>query len=130
MSADAGTSRDAMVHAVGASIVRDPRVSAQPWDGYALIARFDGDRIQLNGFAYDADAPRPATPRGPEVANRLKALREAMREPGKPAWGACIVRIVRETQKINIEFEYDHPEAWDVTPDNAQQLAQRAAARA
>lgn len=130
MSAATGTDRDAMVHEVGASIVRNPRVSAQPWDSYALIARVDDDRIQLNGFAYAGDAPRPATPQGPEVSDRLKSLREAMREPGKPAWGACVVRIVRATQKINIEFEYDHPERWDVTPQNAQRLAQQAAVRA
>ncbi len=126
MMVDAAPAQDALVHEVGALIVHDERVAAQPWDSYALVARFDANRIQLNGFAYADDRMRPATPRGSDVHHKLKALREAMREDVGQAWGACVVRIDRETKKIRIEFEYDHPERWDVTPQTVAEVAQRA----
>lgn len=122
------TDQDALVHEVGMLIVRDARVSAQPWDGYALVARFDDASLVLNGFAYQGETFRSATPKGTEIHHRLQALREAMREPGRPPWGACVVRIDRETKKIRIEFEYDHPERWDVTPLNVAEVAERARA--
>lgn len=126
MMFDASPNQDALVHEVGALIVQDDRVSAQPWDAYALVARFDDSRIQLNGFAYEGEESRPATPRGTAVHHTLKALREATRQPGREPWGACIVRIDRETKKIRIEFEYDDPSSWDVTPQTAKDIAQRA----
>ena len=124
--AEATPGQDALVHEVGALIVRDERVAARPWDAYALVARVEANRIQLNGFAYEAGSMRPATPRGPEMHHKLKALRDAMREDVGQAWGACVVRIERETKKIRIEFEYDHPERWDVTPQTVADIAARA----
>ncbi len=53
-------------------------------------------------------------------------LREATRVVDGALWGACVVRIDRETQEITVEFEYDHPERWNVTPQNYAEIAARA----
>lgn len=119
--------KDALIHELGAAIVRNPKVAALPWQRYALVARFEEGVTSLNGFAYDAQGVyRPATPRGFEVNDRLEDLREATRVAGKAPWGACVVRIDRETQEITVEFEYDHPERWNVTPQNYVEIAARA----
>jgi hypothetical protein len=120
--------KDALIHELGAALVGDPKVAGQPWKRYALVARLDAQQSKLNGFAYDAlGSYQPATPKGFEVHNKLAALREAMRNDGKAPWGACMVRIDRDTQKITVEFEYDHPERWDVTPKTVAEIAARAA---
>lgn len=120
--------RDALVHELGAVIISNPKVAAAPWQRYALVAQIDEQQSKLNGFAYDADGGyQPLTPQGFEVHDKLRALREAMHSDGHAPWGACMVRIDRETQKITIEFEYDHPERWYVTPQNAAEIAARAA---
>lgn len=97
-----------------------------PWQRYALVARFEDGVTRLNGFAYDAQGGyRPATPTGFEVNDRLDALRETTRVAGGAPWGACVVRIDRATQEISVEFEYDHPERWNVTPQNYAGIAAR-----
>lgn len=122
--------KDALIAELGRTLARDARVADTPWVRYALIVRITDGKAQVNGFAYDDDGhARPATPRGREIHDVLQALREATRVPGKAPWGACVVRIERESGRIGVEFEYDHPEAWDVTPQNAQRLAQQAAVR-
>ncbi len=127
MNAQPAADKDALIHEVGAAIVRNPRVTAEPWERYALVVRFDDARVQLTGFAYDgAGKARPATPGGLELHHKLDALREATQVPGKQPWGACVVRIVRDTRRITAEFEYEHPERWDVTPQTSQEIAERA----
>lgn len=123
---NAAARRDALVHEVGLLIVQDARVAAEPWDAYALVARFAVDRIQLNGFAYDERGMRPATPHDADLHRKLIALREATQVADGQPWGACVVRVERETAKIRIEFEYDHPERWDVTPQTVDDVARRA----
>jgi len=120
--------RDTLIHELGAAIVSNPKVAGLPWKRYALVARIDEQQSKLNGFAYDAlGGYQPATPKGLEVHDKLAVLREAMRVDGKPPWGACVVHIDRNTQKITVEFEYDHPERWDVTPQNVAEIAARTA---
>lgn len=120
------TDQDSLVHELGNLVVRDEQVSAQPWEGYALVARFDDDRLQLGGFAYQGDAILPATPKDAGIPGRLQALREAMRQHGRAPWGACVLRIDRATKKVRIEFEYDHPERWKITPETLAEVSERA----
>ncbi len=121
--------KNALIHELGAAILNNPKVAGHPWQRYALVARLDAQQSKLNGFAYDAlGAYQPVTPKGIEVHDKLAALREATRVDGKQPWGACVVRIDRATQKITVDFEYDHPERWDVTPQNVAEVAERARA--
>ena len=126
MNVQTPPSRDALVHEIGALLVNDDKVAAQPWDAYALVARFGDGRLQISGFAYEGAQWRLATPGDANLPRKLMALREATREPDKAPWDACVVRIVRETQKIRIEFEYEHPERWDVAPATLDEVAERA----
>lgn len=117
---------DALVHEIGALILADERVSARAWDGYALVVRFDQTQTRLSGFAYEHGHFHPATPRSTALQQRLQALRDAMRQDGSDPWAACVIRIVRATKQIRIEFEYDHPEQWDITPETLNHIATRA----
>ena len=123
---DATRLPDALVHKIGGLILADERVSARPWDGYALVVRYDQTGIQVSGFAYEQDQFRPVTPRSSALHQSLQALQVEMRQPGRNPWRACIVRIVRATKQIRIEFEYDHPERWDITPETLDAIAAQA----
>lgn len=119
--------RDTLVQEVASTLLHNPRVTAVAWEQYALVVRFHPHRVQLNGFAYDADGGfEPATPNGVDIHRRLQALREATCIPGREPWEACVVRLDRPTRKVTIEFEYDHPELWEVTPATAAEVAARA----
>lgn len=118
---------NALIMAVGQAIVTDPKVDAEPWDGYALIASYTGAGRTLSGFRYrDGQPPAPATPRSAELDQRIDALREATHVEGKDPWGACVIRIVSATGRITADFAYEAAGQWEITPDTLAEVAERA----
>ena len=118
---------NALIMAVGQAIVTDPKVDAEPWDGYALIASYTGAGRTLSGFRYrDGQPPQPATPRSAELDQHIDALRIATQVEGKDPWGACVIRIVSATGKITADFAYEAADRWDITPDKLAEVAERA----
>jgi hypothetical protein len=122
--------RDALVHRIGMLIVTDKGVDAAPWDGYALIVRYDeagGASRRMAGFRYrDGAGFEAATPGNPTIGAALDALREGMRGEAQPAWDVCVVQIRRDTRKVHVDFEYDDPRRWDITPATLTDVAERA----
>ena len=65
-----------LIMQIGQKIVSDPKVDAEPWDGYALIASYTGGRRVLSGFRYrDGQPPEAATPESRELGDDFDALR-------------------------------------------------------
>ncbi|MCL1635517.1 hypothetical protein M2650_12880 [Luteimonas sp. SX5] len=119
--------QDELIVEIGRLIVADGKATAQPWDRYALIAYYDGSVSKLNGFGYMGDGRgRPATPETFDLEDRLDELREATRVEGKAPWLVCVFRLNRQTGKATVDFEYEHPERWHVTPATASEIAERA----
>lgn len=118
---------NALIMQIGQLIVRDSVVDAEPWDGYALIASYaDGSR-RLGGFRYrDGQPPEAATPRSPELGERIDALRETTRVDDKAPWGACVIRIVAASGRITADFAYEAAAQWAVAPDTLADIAERA----
>jgi len=119
--------KDALIVEIGHLIVADHKVSARPWDTFALVGWYGDGVSKLNGFRYVGSAPgEPATPASPAVQARLDDLRDATRVDGKAPWRACIVRLDRGTGKATVEFAYDDADRWEVTPATAARVAQNA----
>ena len=116
-----------LIMQIGRKIVSDPKVDAEPWDGYALIASYGDDRRVLSGFRYrDGQPPEAATPESRELGDDFDALREATRVDGKDPWGACVIRIVSATGKITADFAYEAADQWDIGPATLAEVAERA----
>ena len=116
-----------LIMQIGQKIVSDPKVDAEPWDGYALIASYSDGRRVLSGFRYrDGQPPEPATPRSAELDERIDALREATRVEGKDPWRACVIRIVSATGKITADFAYEAAGQWDIGPATLAGVSERA----
>lgn len=121
--------KNALLNRIGLLIVSDPVVDASDWDGYALIVRYGEPDIarRISGFRYrDGAGFDAATPASTELGDALDALREATRVDGKPAWEACVLRIRRDTRKLQADFEYDDPGRWDITPQTLDDIVLRA----
>ena len=116
-----------LIMQIGQRIVSDPKVDAQPWDGYALIATYQDDRRVLSGFRYrDGQPPEAATPESTELGNDLDALRDATRVDDREPWGACVIRIVSATGKITADFAYEAAAQWHITPATLAEVSERA----
>ena len=121
--------KDTLVAAIGQRLVADPAVADGRWHGYALVVRYGDGALarRLSGFRYQADGSfAAATPHDPMLGETLDALRDATRVPGRAPWDACVLRIRRDDGKLTLEFEYDAPERWDITPATLADVATRA----
>ncbi len=124
---DSAAPQDRLIHRIGGLIAGDAALAALDWESHALIAAFEGDALRLSGFAYlHTDDYVAATPHDPQLPRAFLDLREAMRKAGAPGWHACVVRIVRATRRIAVEFEYDDPARWAITPANLARIVRRA----
>lgn len=130
MHAGPALDRNELIARIGKLLVADPAVSDGEWQGYALIVRY-GDGVlarRMTGFRYDADGGyAAATPDAEALGPAFDDLREATRLPGKEPWGACVIRLWRDSGRMAVEFEYDAPQRWDVTPLTLADVAARAA---
>lgn len=120
--------RNELIARIGRLLVADPAVSDGAWQGYALIVRYGDGAIarRMTGFRYDPDGTHTAaTPDADALGPVFDDLREATRLPGKEPWGACVLRLWREGGRMTVEFEYDAPERWDVTPATLAAVATR-----
>ena len=121
--------RNELIARIGRLLVADPAVADGEWHGYALIVRYGDGALarRMAGFRYDADgAYAAATPDADALGTAFDDLREATRVPGKDPWGACVLRLWRDSGRMAVEFEYDAPQRWDVTPVTLAHVAARA----
>jgi hypothetical protein len=116
---DAAAPPETLIHEIGGMLVRDEAYLEQPWDAIALVARVDPGAVRMHGFAYlDTGEALPEVPSGMSVSDRFRALRDAMQARDGRAWRAALVQIRREGARITVDFEYDDPARWAVTPLN------------
>jgi hypothetical protein len=118
--------KDDLVQEVGTLLITDPKISSDPWVHLVIVAQVMPTSLQVNGFAYsETGKASPTGPRNLDVLDRFEDLRASMSEPGKESWKACLVRIDRPSGDISIDFEYDHPESWLITPANGKRMAEK-----
>jgi hypothetical protein len=121
--------RNALLARIGPLLVADPALSDGLWHGYALVVRYGDGAIarRISGFRYDAAGDhRAATPADDAIGPAFDALREATRLPGKAPWNACVLRLWRDGGRMTVEFDYDTPEQWDITPATLAEVVARA----
>src|SRR5690606_19033755 len=129
MHAGPALDRNELIARIGKLLVADPAVSDGGWQGYALIVRYGDGTLarRMTGFPYAADSGHAAaTPDDDTLGPAFDDLREATRLPGREPWGACIVRLWRDSGRMAVEFDYDTPEQWDISPTTLTEVAARA----
>lgn len=129
MHAGPALDRNELIARIGRLLVADAAVSDGDWHGYALIVRYGQGAIarRLTGFRYAADgAYQGATPSDDALGPAFDDLREATRLPGKEPWGVCVLRLWRDSGRLAVEFDYDAPQQWDITPATLLDVAARA----
>lgn len=108
-----------LIHEIGAMIVQDPRYAGRSWASISLVTILDGGSRRMSGFYYDADGePTPENPGNRQIFDKFRELQAVTRNPGGREWKSALVQIKRETMGITIDFEYDDPQRWKVTPSN------------
>jgi len=97
------------------------------WDGISLVGDFAGGQRSMFGYVYLSDGDWEAKlprDRSRSVMKGLRRLYETMEEKNGKPWQQCLLQINRQSMKVNIQFEYDNPQRWSVTPANLEQMVE------
>ncbi len=117
--------KDELVQEIGTMLMQDPDIGSVAWRHLAIVAQMMPGSTKVNGFAYrEVGRPVPTSPGNFDVLKKFRELREAMIEPGKESWKACLVRLDKLSGEISIDFEYDHPEKWLISPATVKTMAE------
>jgi hypothetical protein len=109
---------DRVLHELGQMVLADEEFAGKDWQGITLVIQVE-PRKRLFGYRYRTDGSwEGATPDGRPTILKARELAEAMKIEGKEAWKACLVQISRPGPAIKVDFEYNDPSRWDVTPAN------------
>ena len=118
--------KDDLVLEIGRMLVQDPHISSRPWSHLVIVAQMFDDSTKVNGFAYqDNGKALPTGPKNFDVLTRFEDLREAMKEPSRNSWRACLIRIDQPSGNLTADFEYDQPDKWLITPATVRQMAEQ-----
>jgi len=117
--------RDALIRRLAKTIAGDNALLLDGWTHLVLVSRIEADTPDMTGFCYTSDGGTvPVAPKDFAIFDVLEQLRAAMaKADGKKPWTAALFRIERATGKFAMEFEYNQPERWAVTPDNVKARA-------
>jgi hypothetical protein len=47
-----------------------------------------------------------------------------MKEPARDVWQAAIVKIEKSSGSLSIDFEYDNPDKWLISPATVKRMAE------
>ena len=116
---------DELVQEIGSLVLGDQELSSWQASNVVLVAQIGSNSSQVNGFAYqETGRAVPTSPDDFNILKKLKELRAAMSLPGKVDWLACVVRINMRAGTIDIDFEYDEPDKWLITPATLGRMAE------
>ena len=119
---EASETSDRLVQEIGALIVTNDRYQ-DDWQSLAIVGSFrDGERSQY-GYVYTADGEWEGRTSGIPTLKLMKRLNDEMADATGKRWLRCLVQIKRADMSMNVQFEYDDPDRWSVSPATVEQDA-------
>lgn len=124
-----GADRGHLLRTLVATLLADDALTWAGWEQLVLVSVHEAGTCDMTGFRYSGDGrATPVSPSDFGVFDVLDELRAAMAaEDGGAPWLAALFRLERATARVTAEFEYEHPERWQVTPatvgDRAREFA-------
>jgi hypothetical protein len=87
--------KDELVQEIGVMLIQDRKISSRRWQHLLIVTQFMELSTKVNGFTYEtaSGGAVPTSPSNPTIPAKFKELRDAMRDPGKEPWRACLLRI-------------------------------------
>ena len=108
--------RDSLVNEVASLIINNRAYKDKQWDSVSVTIRFELPSIWKGGIIYFDDDYESEPPRGFELPKKMVELRDLMTQEDGNEWVCCLIKISAKEQSIDIDFEYDDPKRWYLTP--------------
>jgi len=109
--------------------LRCRKVKENPWTEFAFVFELGQGHISNSGFLYNEDKVRPATASIEEekllLGDALMALREDIFKECGHKFNQLLFQMENETKRFKIDFEFDDPTRWAITPNNMFEMREK-----
>lgn len=120
--ADAEKAAD-LIQEIGGIVISDESYAGTSWQSLAIVVTLDETMRRKSGFYWDdAGKAHPDYPRSGEFLDKLEELQSVTRGPTGRSWTCALIRLKRDSMAMTIDYEYDDPGRWKVTPLNIEQM--------
>ena len=113
---------DQLIQEIGKIIVTSEKYQDE-WTSLAIVGNFKNGRRNQYGYVYTSDGDWEGRTSGIPTLKLMKRLNEVMAEATGKRWHRCLVQIKRADMDMNIQFEYDDPDRWSVSPATVERDA-------
>lgn len=123
-----GTSADDLVLTLGRLVATHPAYDGVDWAYIALVATFTKRHRSVFGYVFLTDGRWESTlPRDPQrsVMHAFRSLHDTMAARDGTRWLQCLLEVSRQDQTVAVQFEYDDPNRWVVTPATLRQVVEQ-----
>ena len=94
-----------------------------------LSSKFGDGHVSNSGFLYNKESIRPATASIEDdrllIGDTLLELREKIYQQCGEKFNQLLFQMENETKRFKIDFEFDDPERWVVTPNNMLEMRKK-----
>lgn len=112
---------DQFIETIVEHIAVELNSSGSEWESFAIVFECDDDSSVGNyGYFYWTGGRKPFAIDETELDRTVLAFRNALRDNSGAGWVKTLIQYVRAGRKLNIEYEFDDPDRWSVTPKNAE----------
>jgi len=113
---------DDKLHEIAQLILQCEDVLSFQWTELVFVFEFGGVHVSNSGFLYDGQEVTPATTSIAQeklrLRNSLEALREDIFQQCGDKFNQLLFQMENETKHFKIDFEFDDPKRWAITPSN------------
>lgn len=112
--------KDETLAEIAKLFLRCEDVIDNPWTELVFVFEFYEGCTSNSGFLYNGNKIRPACASIEDnellLDNKLKKLREDIYEQCGHKFNQLLFQMENETKRFKIDFEFDDPERWAITP--------------
>ncbi|UZK70298.1 hypothetical protein OKW76_04435 [Sphingomonas sp. S1-29] len=111
-----------LIAEIGTGLLSAGEFADDGWSGISLVLKIEGALV-THGFKYYPDGSvLPASLVPVETLLKFVSLADQMEGLNAKRWKACLVQIAKPDMKIRLQYEYDDPARWNVTPANIETM--------
>lgn len=111
---------------LGELTLRCKKVQNNEWELLSFVFDVADGHIANSGFLYTKDKIRPASARieaDPLILDdKIVELRELIFKQCNEKFKQLLIQMEKKSGKIKIDFEFDDPSRWSITPANMKQI--------
>ena len=120
---------DNVLNEIATLFLRCKKVKENPWTECVFVFEFGEGHISNSGFLYNEDDIRPATASIDEekllLGDTLSVLRDSIYKQCGHKFNQLLFQMENETKRFKIDFEFDDPKRWAITPSNMFEMREK-----